>query len=392
MSSGRGHEHLDEFALIYMNGRAYDYNLGRFYGVDPVIQFPGNSQSLNPYSYIMNNPLAGTDPTGYQSVTDGENNERFAPCDFLGPMCNPKIQPLLDIARMQKNGASDQSSNGKKSTSSNGAKKEVSQIGGTSERTPWEMLTKPFSESDFLNSPAAQCASPESCFLMSYQPETKAFIFNQTQSYVKSQAAIGVCGVSGVACTGIGAARTADDIKKGNYGWGAINGALTVLGLPAAASEIRSVANMEREARGVTTMKGPSTFRNEPETVLNGDIYVSPPTQFPNLFPETLRVPRLIPYDTVARMTSKNLIYVVRQDGKLAIGRNDGIQGHVDLALGKPVLAAGELRVFNGRVKQIDNFSGHYRPSGPSARSSAVQAFESAGFKNVADKYKEYQF
>lgn len=48
-----------------MNGRVYDYNLGRFYSVDPVIQAPGNSQSMNPYSYIMNNPLAGTDPTGY---------------------------------------------------------------------------------------------------------------------------------------------------------------------------------------------------------------------------------------------------------------------------------------------------------------------------------------
>ena len=48
-----------------MNGRAYDYNLGRFLFVDPFIQEPGNSQSINPYSYIMNNPLAGTDPTGY---------------------------------------------------------------------------------------------------------------------------------------------------------------------------------------------------------------------------------------------------------------------------------------------------------------------------------------
>ncbi|MDP2636762.1 MULTISPECIES: RHS repeat-associated core domain-containing protein [unclassified Pseudoalteromonas] len=48
-----------------MNGRVYDYNLGRFMSVDPVIQSPGNSQSINPYSYIMNNPLAGTDPTGY---------------------------------------------------------------------------------------------------------------------------------------------------------------------------------------------------------------------------------------------------------------------------------------------------------------------------------------
>lgn len=51
-----------------MNGRAYDYNLGRFLSVDPVIQSPTNSQSMNPYSYIMNNPLAGTDPTGYMAI------------------------------------------------------------------------------------------------------------------------------------------------------------------------------------------------------------------------------------------------------------------------------------------------------------------------------------
>lgn len=33
--------------------------------VDPLIQSPTSTQSVNPYSYIMNNPLAGTDPTGY---------------------------------------------------------------------------------------------------------------------------------------------------------------------------------------------------------------------------------------------------------------------------------------------------------------------------------------
>jgi hypothetical protein len=48
-----------------MNGRVYDYQLGRFLSVDPHIDAPLNSQSLNPYSYIMNNPLSGTDPTGY---------------------------------------------------------------------------------------------------------------------------------------------------------------------------------------------------------------------------------------------------------------------------------------------------------------------------------------
>jgi RHS repeat-associated protein len=59
------HEHLNEQQLIHMNGRVYDYNLGRFMSVDPLIQSPTSTQSVNPYSYIMNNPLAGTDPTGY---------------------------------------------------------------------------------------------------------------------------------------------------------------------------------------------------------------------------------------------------------------------------------------------------------------------------------------
>jgi RHS repeat-associated protein len=64
------HEHLNQLELIHMNGRVYDYGLGRFTGVDPFIQFPLNSQSLNPYSYILNNPLSGTDPTGYSFLRD----------------------------------------------------------------------------------------------------------------------------------------------------------------------------------------------------------------------------------------------------------------------------------------------------------------------------------
>lgn len=64
-----------------MNGRAYDYNLGRFLSVDPFIQAPGNSQSMNPYSYIMNNPLAGTDPSGYKWETVWDS--RFHTLDQL---------------------------------------------------------------------------------------------------------------------------------------------------------------------------------------------------------------------------------------------------------------------------------------------------------------------
>jgi len=59
------HEHIDELALINMNGRIYDPVIGRFMGPDPFIQDPGSLQSYNRYSYVWNNPFAGTDPSGY---------------------------------------------------------------------------------------------------------------------------------------------------------------------------------------------------------------------------------------------------------------------------------------------------------------------------------------
>ncbi|MBC6428954.1 MAG: RHS repeat-associated core domain-containing protein, partial [Cellvibrionales bacterium] len=60
-----GHEMLDTVGLIHMNGRIYAPQLGRFLQADPFIQAPTHSQSLNRYSYVLNNPLNATDPTGY---------------------------------------------------------------------------------------------------------------------------------------------------------------------------------------------------------------------------------------------------------------------------------------------------------------------------------------
>jgi RHS repeat-associated protein len=59
-----GHEHLDEFGLINMNGRLYDPLLGRMLSPDNYVQAPDNSQNFNRYSYAMNNPLVYTDPSG----------------------------------------------------------------------------------------------------------------------------------------------------------------------------------------------------------------------------------------------------------------------------------------------------------------------------------------
>lgn len=60
-----GHEMIDEFGLVNMNGRIYDPAIGRFLSADPIIQAPDNMQSHNRYAYIWNNPLAAADPSGY---------------------------------------------------------------------------------------------------------------------------------------------------------------------------------------------------------------------------------------------------------------------------------------------------------------------------------------
>ncbi len=59
-----GHEHIDAFDLINMNGRAYDPVVGAFLSPDPYVQAPDMPQNLNRYAYCLNNPLKYSDPSG----------------------------------------------------------------------------------------------------------------------------------------------------------------------------------------------------------------------------------------------------------------------------------------------------------------------------------------
>jgi RHS repeat-associated protein len=71
---------MNDVGIIHMNGRIYDPILGRFLQADPFIQFPNNSQSYNRYSYVLNNPMTLTDPSGYFS---------------LGKIISPLLRPLI---------------------------------------------------------------------------------------------------------------------------------------------------------------------------------------------------------------------------------------------------------------------------------------------------------
>lgn len=59
-----GHEMIDPVGIVHMNGRIYDPVLGRFLQADNYVQAPANSQSHNRYTYVWNNPLNATDPSG----------------------------------------------------------------------------------------------------------------------------------------------------------------------------------------------------------------------------------------------------------------------------------------------------------------------------------------
>ncbi len=78
-----GHEHIDAFDLINLNGRAYDPVVGAFLSPDPYVQAPDMPQNLNRYAYCLNNPLKYTDPSG-----------NFIMTIMFGMMANVMIQGL----------------------------------------------------------------------------------------------------------------------------------------------------------------------------------------------------------------------------------------------------------------------------------------------------------
>jgi RHS repeat-associated protein len=78
------HEHLDDLGLIHMNGRMYDATIARFMQADPTIQYALLMQDYNRYSYLLNNPLAGFDPSGYTF--------------FLTTFFNDTVGQMVDMA------------------------------------------------------------------------------------------------------------------------------------------------------------------------------------------------------------------------------------------------------------------------------------------------------
>jgi RHS repeat-associated protein len=66
-------QRLDATGLYYYNARYYDALIGRFISPDTVIQSMANPQTLNRYSYVLNNPLKYSDPSGRSVTINGKD-------------------------------------------------------------------------------------------------------------------------------------------------------------------------------------------------------------------------------------------------------------------------------------------------------------------------------
>jgi RHS repeat-associated protein len=66
-----GQQMDDDLGLINMRGRVYDPVQRRFLSMDPHVTNPLNALSYNPYTYVLNSPTNGTDPTGFDGEFDG---------------------------------------------------------------------------------------------------------------------------------------------------------------------------------------------------------------------------------------------------------------------------------------------------------------------------------
>jgi RHS repeat-associated protein len=72
-------QRLDQTGLYYYGARYYDATIGRFISADTIIPNPMDPQSLNRYSYCLNNPLKYVDPSGH----DGEGENATALEDYF---------------------------------------------------------------------------------------------------------------------------------------------------------------------------------------------------------------------------------------------------------------------------------------------------------------------
>jgi RHS repeat-associated protein/uncharacterized repeat protein (TIGR01451 family) len=97
-----GQREMAGLGIYYYGARFYSPKLGRFLSADSIVPGYANPQNLNRFSYVDNNPLRYTDPTGHRACGDGEefdcNGNRQDPNQNPHPPKLPKPSKDKDKA------------------------------------------------------------------------------------------------------------------------------------------------------------------------------------------------------------------------------------------------------------------------------------------------------
>ncbi len=88
-----GEQRDTETNLVYVRARMYDPGSGRMMSRDPSARISSGSQQLNRYSYVSNNPISATDPSGLRTYfvggIGGSGSQEFRKlyCRTVGSRC-----------------------------------------------------------------------------------------------------------------------------------------------------------------------------------------------------------------------------------------------------------------------------------------------------------------
>jgi RHS repeat-associated protein len=80
--TGHAHNNLgaNDLGLVYMGARFYLPGVGRFLSADVLVPDPTNPQQFNRYSYVLNNALRFTDPTGHYCYDPSSGADLLGTC------------------------------------------------------------------------------------------------------------------------------------------------------------------------------------------------------------------------------------------------------------------------------------------------------------------------
>jgi RHS repeat-associated protein len=85
----------DKLGLYDYQARYYDAHIGRFISADIFVQDPANPQNYSRYTYVLNNPLIYTDPTGYLTAKEMEDYFGYSSLDAAIAGLGEKLAYLL---------------------------------------------------------------------------------------------------------------------------------------------------------------------------------------------------------------------------------------------------------------------------------------------------------